>query len=333
LLYQLNLRKSRKKIVGRRFRRDYDRKGRMTQAAIARMPIGKIALLLAALVAAFVVGVAVMRPSAPDSANEAVKNDTGPASLEDLERRTQAQPRDVAGWRMLGAAYFDEGRYDDAARAYDKASVLAPRTPAIWSALGEARVMASKADPMPAQAADAFQRALALDAKDPRARYFMAVKRDLTGDHAGAVEDWLALLADSPADAPWRADLIRTIEQVGKINRLDVARRIAAAEAKAPAPTMPPAARGIPGPTAQDLAAAGSIPPSQQRDMAEGMVSRLENRLKSQPKDADGWIMLMRSRMTLGQPDKASQALRDAIAANPAQADMLRQQASILGVK
>ena len=38
-------------------------------------------------------------------------------------------------------------------------------------------------------------------------------------------------------------------------------------------------------------------------------------------------------RMTLGQPDKASQALREALAANPGQADMLRQQASVLGVR
>jgi cytochrome c-type biogenesis protein CcmH len=96
---------------------------------------------------------------------------------------------------------------------------------------------------------------------------------------------------------------------------------------------MPVAARAIPGPNAQDIAAAGAIPPSQQREMAEGMVSRLEGRLKTQPNDTDGWIMLMRSRMTLGQPDKAGQALKDALAANPAQAAMLREQAGILGVK
>jgi cytochrome c-type biogenesis protein CcmH len=306
----------------------------MTQAAIAKMPFARIALLVAAVVAAFVVGVAVMRPGARSPAGEAAASaESAPPTIENLEKRTQAQPRDVSGWRMLGAAYFNETRFDEAARAYQKASALAPQTAAIWSALGEARVMASRTDPMPPAAVDAFNRAVALDAKDPRARYFLAVKRDLTGDHAGAVGDWLALLADTPADAPWRADLVRTIEQVGKINKIDVAPRIAAAQARSPAPTMPPAARGIPGPNAQDLAAAASIPPSQQRDMAEGMVSRLEGRLKSQPKDVDGWVMLMRSRMTLGQPDKARQALRDAIAANPGQADMLRQQAAILDVR
>jgi cytochrome c-type biogenesis protein CcmH len=306
----------------------------MTQEAIARMPFGKIALLLAAIVAAFAVGIAIMRtPASTVSTETSARSASGPQSLDMLEQRTQAQPDDVSAWRQLGAAYFELERYGEAARAYERASTLAPQTPAIWSALGEARVMASRTDPMPAPAADAFRRALSLDAKDPRARYFLAVKRDLADDHTGAIDDWLALLADSPGDAPWRADLIRTIEQVGKINKIDVAERLAATGAKSPAPAIPVAARGIPGPNAQDLAAATAIPPSQQHEMAEGMVARLEGRLKEQPNDPDGWIMLIRSRATLGQLDKAGQALRDAIAANPGQADMLRQQANMLGVK
>jgi cytochrome c-type biogenesis protein CcmH len=67
--------------------------------------------------------------------------------------------------------------------------------------------------------------------------------------------------------------------------------------------------------------------------MAEGMVARLEARLRNAPTDTDGWIMLMRSRVTLGQTDKAAQALRDAIAANPGQADVLREQAQVLGIR
>jgi cytochrome c-type biogenesis protein CcmH len=307
----------------------------MTQEAITRMPLARIALVVAAIVAAFVIGVAVMHaPSGPKPAEAmAAAPAAGPETVESLEKRTQAQPDDVSSWQRLGAAYFNANRFDEAANAYDKASALAPKDAGIWSALGEARVMGSKTDPMPPAAAAAFERAVALDPKDPRARYFLAVKRDLTGDHAGALGDWLALLADTPADAPWRTDLVRTIEQVGKIHKIDVAPRIAAAQAKAPQPMMPAAARGIPGPTAQDLAAAGSIPPSEQRNMAEGMVARLEARLKSQPGDVDGWAMLMRSRMTLGEPDKAAQALRDAVAANPGDAATLRSQAAMLGVK
>lgn len=288
-------------------------------------------MLAAALIAVLAVGTAIWRGQSASS--EAVAQNTAdadPASIEALEKKAQASPSDPAAWAALGFAYFADGKFEDAARAYDKASALDPGKAMLWSALGEARVMASKSDPMPAAAAAAFERAIALDPKDPRARYFLAVKKDLGGDHQGAIGDWLALLEDSPAAAPWRTDLIRTIDQVGKINKIDVATDLAAAEKKSPAPL---AARAIPGPNAQDLRNAASIPPGEQREMAEGMVSRLEARLAGNPKNVDGWIMLMRSRMTLGEPEKASAALRSAVAANPDRAADLRQQAEILGVR
>lgn len=306
----------------------------MTQEAIARLPLGRIALLVAALIAAFAVGIAIMRkPAAPPPPSATVAEaDGGIVSIETLEKRTRTQPDDVSGWRTLAGSYFAVERYEDAARAYEKASALEPQNAAIWSALGEARAMASGSDVPPA-ALDAFQRALKLDPKDPRSRYFLAVKRDLTGDHEGAIVDWLALLADTPSDAVWHDNLVRTIQQIGKINKIEVEPRIAAAQAQAPAPTMPTVARGIPGPTAQDINAASAMAPSEQRQMAEGMVARLEARLKGSPKDPDGWLMLIRSRVTLGQPDKASQALKDALAANPDKAAMIRDQASMLGVR
>jgi cytochrome c-type biogenesis protein CcmH len=290
-------------------------------------------LLAAALIAAIVIGYAIWqsRSSSPEIA--AQNAGTDPMSIEALEKRTQASPNDPAAWASLGIAYFSEGRFDDAARAYDRASTLDSGKAVLWAALGEARVMASKTDPMPPAAVTAFEKAIALDPEDPRARYFLAVKKDLAGNHEGAIGDWLALLADTPADAPWRADLIRTIEQVGKINKLDVAPRIAEAERKSPPAVQPMAARAIPGPSADDLRNAGSIPPSEQKAMAQGMVSRLEARLKGDPRNVDGWIMLIRSRVTLGEADKAAAALKTAVAANPDRAAEIRQQAEMLGVR
>ena len=261
-----------------------------------------------------------------------------------LERRTRDNPGDSAAWRALGSARFDAGQFAEAAQAYERASQLAPELAVVWSSLGEARVMASKSDPMPPSALEAFRKAVSLDPKDPRARYFLAVNRDLAGDHQGAIADWLTLLADTPHGAPWEADLRRTIEQVGKIHKIEVGSRIAAvkqpaAPAGAPvgapeaAPAMPTVAQGIPGPSPLDLKAAASIPPSQQREMAEGMVARLEGKLRANPANPDGWLMLIRSRVTLGQPDRAAQALKDGIAANPDQAARLRQEAAVLGVK
>ena len=89
---------------------------------------------------------------------------------------------------------------------------------------------------------------------------------------------------------------------------------------------------GIPGPSQEQLAAASQLPASEQQAMAEGMVARLEARLASDPQDVDGWIMLMRSRKTLGDGARARAALQSALAANPGARARLEQAAAVLGV-
>jgi cytochrome c-type biogenesis protein CcmH len=244
---------------------------------------------------------------------------------------TNANPSDPAALQALGLERYGAEDFAGAAAAYEKAVALNPKNALLWSALGEARVMASPRDPLPAPALAAFRKAIELDAKDPRARYFLAVKRDLDGDHKGAIADWLALLKDTPLGAPWEADLKRTIEQVGKINKIDTARQVAELDRQTAA--APPIVAAVPGPSAADLQAATAMSPSEQRKMAEDMVARLEGKLKAAPANPQGWVMLIRSRVNLGQPDKAAQALKDAVTANPAQADFLRQQAEVLGVR
>ena len=293
-------------------------------------PISRIALVLAALAAAFAVGFAISQDRQTSPANG---NTSSTASgIAELQAKTQAEPDNVAGWLQLGAARFEREEFAAAVKAYQQATRLSPDRPGAWAALGEAMVMASESDPMPEEALAAFRKAHALDKADPRARYFLAVSRDLGGDHTGAIADWLALLKDTPADAPWRTDLIRTIEQVAKINQMDVSGKLAAATQAARPRPAPVAAQAIPGPDRQDLAAASAIPPHEQRQMAEGMVARLEQRLAGDPSNVDGWVMLMRSRVTLNQPDMARRALREAIAANPGRAGFLQEQAQILGI-
>ena len=44
------------------------------------------------------------------------------------------------------------------------------------------------------------------------------------------------------------------------------------------------------------------------------MVDGLAQRLESSPRDAEGWIRLMRSRVVLGEKDSAATAFRKALA-------------------
>ncbi len=266
----------------------------------------------------------------------------GDGSIEALRAAAEASSGDAGPWGDLAFAYFNKGQYAEAADAYRRALAIAPDEAVLWSALGETLVLESKRDPLPAEALQAFEKALSLDAEDPRARYFLAAKKDLDKDHEGAIAAWLDLLGDSPQGAPWEADLVRTIEQVGQINKIDVAARIAAAQKQLKPAMIAPgsgavagdaASSSLRGPTAADVAAAGAMKPSEQRTMAEGMVEQLEARLAKEPKNVDGWVMLIRSRMTLGEPAKAKAALDAAVKANPTSAAQLRSAAASLGVK
>ena len=315
------------------------------QDRLRKISKGHIALALALVLFAGSLGLAQWRAhvAAANAAAGSVQNPTpqdgktGTNAVAVLQARIAANPGDVSLWRQLGEAQFEADHFDEAVRAYEQAAQRQPGLAAIWSAMGEARVMASAKDPMPAAATQDFRRALALDPKDARARYFLAVARDLSGDHAGAISDWLALLADTPPGASWEANLRLTIAQVGKINHIAVTSRLA--EVKQPVPVLPAPqpdsipTPGLPGPSADQLRAAASIPPSQQQQMAKAMVERLATRLHDQPANPEGWIMLIRSRMNLGQPDLARAALAEALRANPAQADQLRGQAAQLGLR
>jgi cytochrome c-type biogenesis protein CcmH len=230
-------------------------------------------------------------------------------------------------WRVVGWAYAQAGNAGEAAAAYRKAAALEPGNAENWSSLGEALQVPSPTLVPEAQAA--FRRALELDPRDPRARYFLGVQKDLAGDYKGAVDSWLALLRDTPPGAPWAADLRRTIEQTAAKHRIDLSGRIPP-EGAAPAGTA-----AISGPTAEQIASVSSLPPAEQAAMVGQMVARLEGRLKSNPKDEEGWIRLIRSRMALGDPNGARAALNSGLAAfagDPAAAARLKSAAAGLGV-
>ena len=302
----------------------------MAEGQTRRWRVSTLVLLVAILVAGFAIGISLRRHSVSADPTAGLTSDNGDP-LVAMEARTRDSPQDGKAWSSLAGAYFETGRFDEAVAAYDAAVKLAPQQASLWSGRGEARVMASAHDPMPAAAAADFERAVALDPKDPRARYFLAVTQDLGGDHQGAIDSWLALLADTPPGAAWEADLRRTITQAAKINHIAVAKQLAAVEQ--PAAQLPAPPPLLPGPSNEDIARASALRPSEQRGMAEGMVARLEAKLKADPANVDGWIMLIRSRMTLGQPDLARKALANAVAANPGQAAQLREQAAALGVR
>jgi cytochrome c-type biogenesis protein CcmH len=271
--------------------------------------------------------------SAADAKSDQTKMDVG-TSISQLEAKLKENPKDAEGWRMLGWAFFQTQRFAEAASAYGRATQLAPNKGEYWSSLGESLVLAGKGD-VPTDAKTAFTKAVALEPKDPRARYFLAVAKDLAGDHKGAVDDWFALLKDTPSGAPWEADVRRVIADVASREKIDIAARMASLRAAPAAGGSAVATAAIPGPSPAQMRDAASMPKGQQDMMVQGMVESLEGKLKTNPNNVNGWIMLMRSRMMLGETAKAGVALksaRSAMASDAKALSLINDAAGELGV-
>jgi len=281
-------------------------------------------------------GAAAPPPSAaglPDAQNLPAGHPGGdPASMiAALETKMKSSPNDPEGWRMLGWSYLQVGRNAEAATAYGKAAALDPKNGEYLSAEGEATVLAAQGQVTPAAEA-IFHKAVAIDAADPRARYYLAIAKDQKGDSKGAMDDWIAMLKTAPADAPWAPEVRTFVEKVAKERGVDLTGRLppAPAQTASSAPTAP-----APGPTADQVAAAGQMSDAGRQQMIQGMVAKLAGELKQDPHNRDGWLRLMRARMVLGQSDAAAQAYHEAtkaFAGSPADQAAIRQGAQGLGI-
>ena len=113
------------------------------------------------------------------------------------------------------------------------------------------------------------------------------------------------------------------------------------ASAGQPAPDDPklgfaevPAAAAT-APSTADVAAAEALPAKERNDMIKSMVDRLASRLETSPRDAEGWIKLIRSQTVLGEKDAAVAALRTALEVfknEPEQLTSIAAAANDLGV-
>ena len=234
------------------------------------------------------------------------------AMIGQLEAQLRQTPEDPNGWRLLGWSYFQTGRFADAAEAYGRAATLEPANAEHFSAQGEALVQAGGGQVTPA-ALTAFRGALRADPQDPRARYFVAVEMDQRGEREAAMTAWIDLINSAPPGAPWAAEVRTFVEDLARERGQDISSRLRPAPAGSAVPAAAPP--GIPGPTAAQVAEAGSMSEADRQAMIQGMVGGLEERLRTSPRDRDGWVRLMRARMVLGDSAAATAAYRNGMRA------------------
>ena len=215
-----------------------------------------------------------------------------------VEAHLEKNPTDGRGWNVLAPVLVRLGRYDDAVRAYHNSITYNGDSAERRADLGEA--MAGAAGGVVTSEAKAeFERAVALDADEVKARYFLGLAAEQDGRGADAASIWNAMLAKAPPDAPWRPLIQAALVRVGGVA----------------APALPDGA----------MAAAKDMSEADRGAMIHSMVDRLASRLKQNGDDVEGWLRLVRAYMVMGDRDKARGAQADARQAVANDAERLRQ--------
>jgi cytochrome c-type biogenesis protein CcmH len=232
-----------------------------------------------------------------DGVNEAGGLDE---AVQRIEQHLAKNPDDGRGYEVLGPVYLSTGRYEDAVRAYSAAVRLLGDAPARLENYAEALVAANEGV-VSAEARKVIDRALALEPRLIKARYFKAVAAEQDGDKPAAAAIYRDLANDAPAGSALAVRLNERLNALGS------------ALPAAPAPTP-----GVPaGPAAAAIAA---MPKGDQLAAIRGMVENLSAKLELNGADVEGWLRLVRSYSVLGEADKARDALargRAALAGDP----------------
>jgi cytochrome c-type biogenesis protein CcmH len=215
-----------------------------------------------------------------------------------VEQHLEKNPTDGRGWSVLAPVLARLGRYDEAVRAFRNAIEYGGESAPRRADLGEA-VAGAAGGVITSEARAEFERAIALDADDVKASYFLGLAAEQDGRAAEAVSIWRMMLAKAPADAPWRPLVQAALARLGG----------------SPAP----------GPSDEAVAAAKDMNEADRGAMIRGMVERLATRLKQNGDDVEGWLRLVRAYMVMGDRDKAKGALTDARQAVAKDAERLRQ--------
>jgi cytochrome c-type biogenesis protein CcmH len=215
-----------------------------------------------------------------------------------VEAHLEKNPTDGRGWNVLAPVLARLGRYDDAVRAFRNSITYNGDSADRRADLGEA-LAAAAGGVVTSEAKAEFERAVALNADEVKASYFLGLAAEQDGRGADAASIWRAMLAKAPADAPWRPLVQSALVRVG----------------------------GATAPKLSDdaMAAAKDMSETDRGAMIRGMVERLASRLKQNGDDVEGWLRLVRAYMVMGDRDKARSALLDARQAVANDAERLRQ--------
>ena len=122
------------------------------------------------------------------------------AMVERLAAHLRENPDDAAGWKLIGRAYASMNRHAEAADAYAKAAVRAPRDAQLLADLAEALAMA-RGRSLEGEPEKLLERALALEPDNLKALALAGTAAFGRRDYRAAVRHWEKMVPLVPRDS------------------------------------------------------------------------------------------------------------------------------------
>jgi len=197
-----------------------------------------------------------------------------------LRDAAKTRPDDPRVFTLLGRVERANGDVASAVQDLKHAAALQPNDADLQAVLAEALVSAAGSKVTP-EAMAALDRALAIDPKNPQARYYLGMAKASMGQGAEAAKIWRGLAGDLEPTDRRRGPLLVMADRAEK------------------GPIAKPSQSG----------AAPEVGSGEQAAFIRGMVASLKARLDANPDDPAGWARLVRSYRVLGDPGAEQAAL------------------------
>jgi cytochrome c-type biogenesis protein CcmH len=211
------------------------------------------------------------------------------ALVSKLRIAMKERPNDIQGLRLLALHEFSLGKYRSARKAHLKIINVLGETATAKDLIDFAEVMIVATNGYVSPEAEfILRRGLEMKPNDGRARYYSGLSMAQSGRPDVTLRLWENLLDEGPDDAPW-IPLIK--EQI-----VDVARLVGVNLAQ----------DQLPGPTSEQINSAETMSDIDRKEMIQGMVSSLSNRLANEGGTVNEWARLIRALGVLGETANAS---------------------------
>lgn len=215
-------------------------------------------------------------------------------SMDDLlkvaEQRLKDNPDDVNGWKVVAPVYVRMGRFEDAVNAYENVLRVEGRDSETLIKLADVYIEQSQGQINP-QAQELVQEVLAIDSGNSIARFYtgiIALQNDKL-DETRSI--WQGMLDTAKGDEEW----LPVVQ--GRLAELA---------------TLQQSAPALPELNDNTVKAIQEMAPEDRLEAIGQMVANLDEKLKEDPNNKEGWQRLIRSYIILGRSDDAKIALENA---------------------